>query len=153
MARAQAQFLKLTDASGIVRERWQSYWSTQVTWSSAQWDYVALIADGFVEGDSGTEQAISVRLPATPRAVVVCERARAAGWVAELQVYQFDDFAAAAGPVADQELVAQFNGQVVGAAATVTSFTLELGSALAPVGATVPPRTLTTALMGVGCRL
>ena len=153
MARAQAQFLKLTDASGIVRERWQSYWSTQVAWSSAQWDYVAFIADGFVEGDSGTEQAISVKLPATPRAVVVCERALAAGWVAELTIYQFDDFSAADGPVSSQELVAQFNGQAVGASATVTTFTQELGSALAPVGATVPPRTLTTALMGVGCRL
>jgi hypothetical protein len=153
MARAQAQFLKLTDTSGIVRERWQSYWSTQVPWSSQQWDYVAFVADGFVEGDSGTEQSISVKLPATPRAVVSCERALAAGWVAELQIYQFDDFTAAAGPISTQELIAQFNGQVVGAAATVTAFTLELGSALAPVGATVPPRTLTTAIMGAGCRL
>jgi hypothetical protein len=153
MARAQAQFLKLTDTSGIVRERWQSYWSTQVPWSSQQWDYVAFVADGFVEGDSGTEQSISVKLPATPRAVVSCERALAAGWVAELQIYQFDDFQATAGPVSTQQLVAQFNGQVIGAAATVTAFTLELGSALAPVGATVPPRTLTTAIMGAGCRL
>ena len=153
MGRAQAQFLKLYDSADIVRERWQSYWSGLVTWQSAQWDYVAFIADGFVEGDSGSEQSISVKLPATPRAVVACERALSAGWLAELTIYQFDDFQAPAGPVSTQELVAQFNGQVVGAAATVTSFTLELGSALAPVGATVPPRTLTTALMGVGCRL
>ena len=153
MGRAQAQFIRLFTPSGVTRELWQSYWSTQVLWDGQQWDYVAFVADGFVEGDSGTEQSISVKLPATPRAVVACERALAAGWLAELRIYQFDDFGAAAGPVPTQELIAEFNGQVLGAAATVTAFTLELGSALAPVGATVPPRTLTTALMGVGCRL
>jgi len=153
MGRAQAQFLRLYTVTGETRDRWQSYWNTAVTWQSAQWDYLEFEADGFVEGDSGSEQSISVTVPATRRAVLSCERAIDDGWLAELKIYQFDDFLAPAGPIDEQELITEFNGQVVGGSATLTSFTLELGSALSPVGATVPIRVLTTALMGLGCKL
>ena len=153
MARAQAQFLRLYDTANVTRERWQSYWAGDVTWSSAQWQHLPFDADGFVEGDAGADQSVTVRLPATTRAVRAAERALAAGWLAELTIYQFDASLAVAGPITGQTLVGQFNGQVIGGGATVTAFDLQLGNALAPVGATVPPRTLTTALMGVGCRL
>lgn len=153
MSRAQAQFLRLYTATGDTRDRWQSYWATRIDWDSQSWDYLAFQADGFVEGDSGSEQSISVTLPATRRAVLSCERAMDDGWLAELKIYRFDDEFALAGPPGELTLVSQFNGQVVGGSATVTSFTLQLGSALSPVGATVPQRVLTSSLMGAGCKL
>jgi hypothetical protein len=52
-----------------------------------------------------------------------------------------------------QVLEASFLGQVTGATATLTRMTIQLGSALDPVGYQVPPRSLTTLMIGVGCRL
>jgi phage-related protein len=153
MDRGQAQFLRLYDQAGATRERWQSYWATEVSWSGGQWQYLPFEADGFVDGDAGAEQSLSVRLPATARAVRSAERALINAWLAELLIYRFDASLAQAGVSPTQTLIGRFNGQVVSASATVTTFTLELGTALAPVGATVPPRTLTEQLMGVGCRL
>jgi hypothetical protein len=68
-------------------------------------------------------------------------------------MYEFDSVAGASGPPVGMTLIAQFDGQAVSARSTGTSITLSLGTALAPVGATVPPRILTTRLMGVGARL
>lgn len=153
MSRAQAQLFRLYDAAGTTRERWQSYWATAITYDSETWDYLPFDASGFVEGDSGADQSVSVNLPATARVVVAAERALAAGWLAELKIFQFDSTLAPAGPPASMTLIGQFNGQVVGGGANATAFTLQLGSALSPVGATVPPRRLTTAIMGVGAQL
>lgn len=153
MSRAQAQLFRLYEPSGVTRERWQSYWGTTVAYDYQQWEYLPFDASGFVEGDSGASQSVSVSMPATGRIAISSERALAAGWLAELRIFQFDSTLAAGGPPAGMALIGQFNGQVIGASAKATQFTLQLGSALSPVGATVPPRKLTTAIMGVGAQL
>lgn len=153
MSRSQAQLFRLFEPSGITRERWQSYWATTVTFDGQQWEYLPYDASGFVEGDSGADQSVSVTLPATRRIAIAAERALAGGWIGELRIYQFDTSDGQAGPPAGATLIGQFTGQVVGGSATVTRFTVQLGSALSPVGATVPPRRLTTAIMGVGAQL
>ncbi len=43
--------------------------------------------------------------------------------------------------------------ELVGAGGGFESITLELGSSLSPIGAQVPPRTFSTRLVGVPCRL
>jgi hypothetical protein len=70
-------------------------------------------------------------------------------------MYEFDTLAegAASGPVAVQDLIASYVGEVVGASGTFESISLELGSSLSPVGAQVPPRTFTTRLVGAPCKL
>jgi len=153
MSRAQAQLFRLYEPTGPTRERWQSYWATTVTYDSQQWEYLPFDATGFVEGDSGADQSISVTLPASKRIAIAAERALAAGWIGELRIFQFNSTLAAAGPPTGTTLIGQFTGQVVGGSATLTQFTLQLGSALSPVGATVPPRRLTTSIMGVGAQL
>ena len=153
MSRAQAQLFRLYEPTGPTRERWQSYWGTTVTHDGQQWEYLPYDASGFVEGDSGADQSVSVVLPASRRIAIAAERALAGGWIGELRIFQFDSILAAAGPPAGMTLIGQFTGQVVGGSATVTRFTLQLGSALSPVGATVPPRRLTTSIMGVGAQL
>lgn len=151
--RAQSQYLRIYDAGGTTYERWQSYYANAaVTWSSAAWIYVPFIADGITAGNSGVEGSVSVTAPATGLVVDAFLAAIRDGRLVELSIYQFDSVAGNNTPQAGQELVASFTGQVVGGSGGLTSLTLQLGSALSPVGAQVPPRKLTVAIMGQGIR-
>ena len=151
--RGQVQLIRFVDLTDTTRERWQSYWSTTITWDGDQWDYVQFDAPGISDGDPGAERNISIAMAATAKVMQTVESALAAGWIAQLLMYEFDATAAVTGPPAEMTLISQFDGQAVSAKATATSIVLELGTALAPVGATVPPRILTTGNMGVGARL
>lgn len=151
--RAQAQLLKLSDLSGITRERWQMHWAGSITFEGQRWEHLQFDSPGMNDGDPGAERNIGIVLPATARIAEAVDRALAGGWLAQLRMYEFDEIDGASGPPAGMTLIAQFDGQVVSARANVTTFSLDLGTALAPVSATAPPRTLTTRLMGVGARL
>jgi len=151
--RAQSQYLRIYDAAGVTYERWQSYYSDAVvTWSGASWSYVPFIADGVTAGSSGTEQAVSVTAPAAGVVVDAFLAAIRDGRLVDLSIYQFDSTISNNAPQAGQELVAAYTGQVVGGNGGLTSLTIQLGSALSPVGAQVPPRRLTLAIMGQGIR-
>jgi hypothetical protein len=154
MARAQAQYLRIYDSTGVTHQRWQSYYvNTSVTWSTASWQYVAFAADGFTAGISGDETDISVTAPATTTLIAAFESAINNGRLVDLSIYQFDTLLGNATPQAAQELVAAFTGQVIGGVGGLTNIAIQLGSALSPVGAQVPPRKLTTQLIGRGCKL
>ena len=151
--KGQAQLLRFYTLAGATQERWQSYWSGTVTFGGQSWEAVQFDAPAVTDGDPGAERNITITMAATAGVTQAIERALAAGWLAQLQMYEFDALAGASGPPSGMTLIAQFDGQAVRAKATATSFLLDLGTALAPVGATVPPRILTTALMGIGARL
>lgn len=151
--RAQAQLLRFSDLASVVRARWQMYWSGTVSFETFQWDQVQFDVPGISDGDPGAERNIAIVMPATSTVSDAVEQALAAGWLAQLRMYEFDSVDGASGPPAGMTLIAQFDGQAVSARSTGTSISLSLGTALAPVGATVPPRILTTRLMGVGARL
>ena len=154
MARAQSQYLRIHDLAGATYQRWQNFYAHQtVTWSSASWLYQPFTESGITSGQTGDESGVTINLPAAPLVVDVVERAIANGWLFTLQAYQFDAFDGVSVPVATQELYATFTGEVVNAGATLTELQLELGSSLSPVGAQIPPRTMTTRLIGKGCRL
>jgi hypothetical protein len=154
MARAQAQYLRIYDIGGTTYQRWQSYYVNRaVTFSSASWSYVPFIADGFTAGISGDEANIAITAPAISQVISAFEAALRNGRLCDLSIYQFSTEAGNSSPQADQELIAQYSGQAVGASAGLTNITLQLGSALSPIGAQIPPRKFTTAIMGKGCRL
>lgn len=154
MARAQAQYLRIFSAAGATFHRWQSYYTYRnVTWDNASWQWVQFSADGFTAGASGDETNLSVSAPATPLVTVAFEAAIRDGSFVEVSTYEFDANAGNQAPQDAQQLVASVVAQVVGASGTATSLSLQLGSALSPIGAQFPPRTFTTAIMGVGCRL
>ena len=151
--RAQSQYLRIYDAAGVTYQRWQSYYANaSVTWSSASWDYVPFIADGITAGSSGTEESVSVTAAATGLVVDAFLAAITNGRLVDLSIYQFDSATNNNTPQAGQELMAAYTGQVVGGNGGLTSLTIQLGSALPPVGAQVPPRRLTLAIMGQGIR-
>jgi hypothetical protein len=154
MARAQSQYLRVYDAGGGTLQRWQSHYAYRpVTWDNNSWDFVQFVADGFTAGVSGDETNVTVSAPAIPLVAQSFERAILNGDFVEMLLYEFDSAINNITPQADQVLIGSFNGQVVGGTVTATRATLQLGSALSPVGAQFPPRKLTTAIMGQGCVL
>ena len=151
--RAQSQYLRIYDSGGTTYQRWQSYYAnTSVTWASAKWLYVPFIADGITAGVSGDESNVTITAAATSMVIDAFEIAILDGRLVDLSIYQFDSNSGNDSPQASQQLVAGYTGQVTGGAATLTTLTLQLGSALSPVGAQVPPRKFTTAIMGQGVR-
>ena len=154
MARAQSQYLRIYDDAGVTYQRWQSYYAnTTVTYASSSWAFVPFMAEGFTEGISGDESSITISAPAISLVVDAFEAAIMRGHMVELKTYQFDLLLGNDLPQASQSLIATYVGQVVGGSGGLTSVTLQLGSAISPVGAQIPPRVFTTAIMGVGCRL
>ena len=154
MARDQSESLRIYTAAGTTLQRWQSFYSYRsVVWDNATWEYQQFTADGFTAGASGDETNVLVSAPATPIVTAAFETAIFNGQFVEMLQYEFAAVAGGINPSEGQALIAAFNGQVVGGMCSATNFTLQLGSALSPVGAQFPPRKLTTAIMGQGCRL
>lgn len=154
MARSQAQYLRLFDAADVTYQRWQAFYGgITVTLDGHPWQFMPFEADGFTAGTSGEEAAITVRAPATEPVIAAFDAAITGGRFCELRVYQFDGTLGNSSPQGDQVLVAAYTGQVVGGTAGLTELALQLGSALSPVGVQVPPRRLTTEIMGKGCQL
>lgn len=154
MARAQSEYLRIYDSTGLTYNRWQSYYANAtVTYSGATWDYVPFVADGFTAGVGAEESNISVRAPAISLVVSTFETAIEQGRLVDLSIYEFDTNDGNTTPQAGQVLVGTYTGQVVGGSAGLTTITLQLGSALSPIGSQIPPRKFTTAIMGPGCRL
>ena len=153
MARAQSIFLRVFDDGGTY-QRWQSYYlNSTVTYGSATWAYVGFDVDGFTAGQTGDEGGMSVTLPATAFNVDTVEDALRNARLVELTMYEFDTLDGNDAPQADQELIASYVGEVVGAGGPFESISMELGSSLSPVGAQVPPRKFTSRLIGVPVKL
>jgi hypothetical protein len=153
MSAAQAAFLEIGDGFGAVFARWQSYAIEEViTWDGQSWSYQQFDWAGITSGQAVGDQA-TITLPALPSVLELTPRSLAGAWVAFLRIIQWDDEASTNPPASGYVLAASCVGQVVGASGTLTQQTWRLGSALSPIGAQFPPRTATTALIGVPCRL
>jgi len=154
MARGQAQYLRIFDG-GATYLRAQNFWvNSSVTRAGNVWSWLPFDFDGYVEGSSGDEGGVSITLPATALVMEELTTALREARLVEVSTYEFDvlDDGADVGPVGG-DLIASFVGELVGAGGGFESITLELGSSLSPIGAQVPPRTFSTRLVGVPCRL
>jgi len=153
MAEAQAHYLRIFDDSDSY-QWWQSYYVNQtVSWEGDDWEFAPFETGGITAGDSGDETGVSLVIPTLPALLEAAQDAMNLQRLLELRIYSFDPSIDDAEPQAEQVLLASFVGQIVDATATLTEMRLSLGSALAPVGASIPPRTMTTRLIGKGCRL
>ena len=148
-----AQYLRIYDAESTY-QRWQGYYDQQtVTWEGADWIWTPFKTTGIMAGTTGDETAVTLTVPAIPRAISALYAAQNTGRFIELHTYQFDPANGDQQPQIDQSLVAIFRGQIVGGSASLTELRFQLGNALVPIGAQIPPRTMTTRLIGKGCRL
>jgi hypothetical protein len=155
MARGQSQYLRIFGGA-TTYARWHNHYTQQsVALGGVVWNWISFDVDGFTEGQTGDEGGMTVTLPGTAFVIEQVEAALRDAHLVELLMYEFDTLAegAASGPVAVQDLIASYVGEVVGASGTFESISLELGSSLSPVGAQVPPRTFTTRLVGAPCKL
>jgi len=149
----QSQFLRIFDAAATY-ERWQSYYHRQtVAWDDEDWEWTPFNSSGITAGLSGDEGSVTITVPAIPRAINALQTALALGRLVELRSYQFDPLDGDQAPQVGQVMVSTFVGQVVDGSASLTELSFTLGSAMTPIGAQIPPRTLTTRLIGKGCRL
>ena len=149
----KAQFLRV-HKDDITYHRWQSRWvDRNVLWSDATWAFQPFDADGIVAGDVESESSLVVGMPVTSITLPAMRDAMRLGQLVEITQYAFDPQMGNDGPQAEQLLVAIYTGEVVGIRGTFTRIEVELGSALAPVGIQVPPRTMTSQLIGVPCQL
>ncbi len=156
MARAQAQYLRIFDTGGATYQRWQNFYiNSTIVFNSASWTWLEFDCDGMTDGAGNDEGDLSITLPATPMVVAEIEAALRTGRLVEVQTYDFNVLrpTGETDPLSDQELIASYVGEVVGAGGSFDTLEIELGSSLSPVGAQVPPRTYTSVLVGAPCRL
>ena len=153
MARAQAQYLRIYTTTGVTLQRWQSYYNKPVTFDSVEWINVAFTASGFTEGSAADETDLTITAPATGNVVATLEAALTNSYLVDLTTYQFDSLIDNETPHVGQVALMSYTGQVIGGSGTLTTVEIQLGAPVATIGAQVPPRTLTTAIMGKGCNL
>lgn len=150
--RGQALYLRLFSGATDY-QRWQAYYVNQtVSLDSKTWSYHPFTADAFTGGSTPGER-FTLQVPATNEAVETFTYALSLNWVCEVKLYEFNTLVSQTGPSASQVLIASVFGEVVEVRGGFTSLSVTLGSALAPVGAQAPPRTYTTALVGIPLRL
>lgn len=149
----QSLFLRIFDDDATYH-RWQNYYVGRiVSWDSKPWVYQSFIADGITAGDVSSESSLIVGIPANKVTTSAVKRALLKGYLMELRQYDFDPATNDDGPPVNQRLIASYLGEVVGAGGGLTFIEVELGSALAPVGVQIPPRTFTSKLIGMPCQL
>lgn len=137
---------------GVTYARWQSAYVDQViSYESASWTYQQFNWEGVASGAGGGNQG-GLSAPATPAIRSLLASAIAGPWLVSLRVFQAPE-AATGTPPAGMTLVGSLVAEVIGGDCTMTAASFALGSTLSPIGAQFPPRTATTRLIGVPCRL
>ena len=150
---AQAQFLRILDGAAAV-QRWQSYWVNQtVQWEGVNWSYQSFNAGGITAGDVGAEGSMTIGVPITSVTLPAMRTALRQGYLIELRQYQFDPQLGNDEPQAGQLLIGTYLGEVIGLGGSYTWLEVEIGLALASIGVQVPPRTMTSQLIGTPCQI
>lgn len=151
--RAQSQYLRIFNESTTFY-RWQNYYVGQtITLDSVSWSYNPFDCNGLTSGTTGGDSLLSVTVPATNLAVTAFEQALNNNYLCEIKMYQFYSDLNQLAPQLSQILIGVFVGEVIGIGGSFIELEIKLGSSLSPVGAQVPPRKYTGALVGAPIRL
>jgi phage-related protein len=150
---AQSQYLRIYNGE-TDSQLWQSYYVNEtVNWAGKDWDFQPFNVDGIVAGDVSSEGSLTVTIPATSITLPALRTALRFGYLVEVSQYEFDPQLGNNEPQSIQLLIAQYTGEVVSMKGRFTWVEIELGSTLAPIGIQVPPRTMTSQLIGVPVQL
>lgn len=151
--RSQAQYLRIFNESSTFY-RWQNYYVGQtITLDSASWTYNPFDCSGLTFGSTGGDASMSITMPATALAVTAFQTALNDNYLCEIKMYQFYSALTQITPQASQILIGTYVGEVTGISGSFVQLEIRLGSSLSPVGAQVPPRKYTGALVGAPIRL
>jgi hypothetical protein len=151
--RAQAQYLRVYVSGGSDIELWQNYYvDTTVTVSAKDYTYFPFEFGGIFESSAIGGAPVDITLPATQEVIDLFIKASYLDYLCEVSVYEFDSRLGNTAPVSSQTLVSSFTGYVRNMSGSFTTLSVRLGSALAPVGAQIPPRTYSSSLIGAPIR-
>jgi hypothetical protein len=129
------------------------YQGTTITSDGVDYQYLDFSTGDIVADRSADSGSLQVTLPAITTAVLMVEQGIANGYLGELTIYRFTAETGPAAPPLGQTVLLTFIGEVIGGGSNFDStVTLELGSALAPLGSQVPSRRFTSELVGIPCR-
>ena len=123
------------------------------TSSSKTYNYFPFEWSGVGESSALSGQTVSLKLPATSLAISCFETAFKQQQLCLVSTYEFDTRLGISSVQSGQTLIAEFLGYVASMSGSFTELTVELGSTLAPIGAQIPSRTATNALVGVPIQL
>jgi phage-related protein len=150
---AVSQYLRIYSGATDY-QRWQSYYVNQtITWQSKSWTFQPFSVDGIIAGDVSAEGSLIVGLPSTSITFAAIRAALRFGYLIQVDQYEFDPQQGNDSPQEQQQLVASYVGEVISVRGRLTWLEMELGSTLAPIGIQVPPRTMTSQLIGTPCQL
>lgn len=150
-----ATFLLFYDSTGTAQFGVQNYYQqATITIDSVDYQLLPFDVGELASTQSADTSAVTITLPALTSVVAAVEAGLAAGWLANLRIFRFEAATAPDTPPASQTVLLDFIGEINGGNSNFeSSITVEIGSALAPLGSQVPPRLFTSALVGVPCRL
>jgi hypothetical protein len=150
---AVSQYLRIYSGATDY-QLWQSYYVNQtVTWDGKQWSFQPFSIDGIIAGDVSAEGSLTVGVPSTSVTLPAIRTALRFGYLIQVDQYEFDPQQGNDAPQEQQQLIASYVGEVIGVKGRLTWLEIELGSTLAPIGIQVPPRTMTSQLIGTPCQL
>lgn len=148
-----AQYLTLYKGSTVFY-RWQNYYANKnVTLSGQSYGFLLFQSDGIETGNLQTESTLSITFPAINSLYSTLLRALRNAYSVRIETYAFDPKQGNTSPQLGQIKVGTYDGEIINAQRSIIEFTIELGASLSPVGSQVPPRKLTSRLIGVPCRL
>jgi len=151
--RAQSQYLRIYTSGGSDHILWQNYYiDTTVTLSSKNYEYYPFEFAGISESSAIGGETVTITAPATQEVVDAFLEAAYLERLCEVSVYEFDNRLGNLTPPASQTLVGSFLGYIKNIGGSFTALQIGLGSALAPVGAQIPPRTYNSFLIGAPLR-
>jgi len=151
--RSQALYMRIFDSTNTYH-RWQSFYVNQsVTWDGASWSYHPFVINAFTGSAGAPGSNLSIEIPATKQAVEAFNYGLGLNWLCEVKLYEFDAKLTQAAPPAGQTLIASVIGEIIAVSGSFTLLEVTLGSGLAPIGAQVPPRNYTTALVGTPLKI
>jgi len=152
--RGQAQYLRVYIPGGADQKLWQNFYvNADITLSSKVYNYFPFEWSGVGESSALSGQTVSLKMPATSLAINCFEVAFKQQQLCLVSTYEFDTRLGISSVQSGQTLIAEFLGYVASMSGSFTELTVELGSTLAPIGAQIPSRTATNALVGVPIQL
>jgi hypothetical protein len=118
------------------------------------YQFLDFTVDGLASTGNADGTELTVNLPGLTAISSAADDALEEGWLAAVTVYRFEAAAPPDAPPAGQVTIIDTIGEVIGGGEEFPrSVTITIGSALETLGAQVPPRRFTTALVGTPCRL
>lgn len=151
--RAQAQYLRIY-TGGTDKQLWQSYYvNSTISLNSKSYSYFPFTADGLMSSSASGANRVSVTCPATTTAISALTEALNNQYLCELKVYEFDSRLSNVAPQSNQSLIVNFLGVITDISGTFETLRVRIGSSISPVGASCPPRSFTTDLVGNPIRL